>query len=135
MLFRSSSQRSFKWTGNSHHPFVGSNWNPRTDIPGKTGIGGNTGADRRYTYPVWQFRVFSLHRAGRKCETAVGVFHSKLLPRHYSGNRPVSNIFSTHHPTHRKTYRKMAIGGIHPWSRSEERRVGKECRSRWSPYH
>ena len=23
---------------------------------------------------------------------------------------------------------------LHPW-RSEERRVGKECRSRWSPYH
>src|SRR2546426_5868435 len=22
-----------------------------------------------------------------------------------------------------------------PWGRSEERRVGKECRSRWSPYH
>ena len=22
-----------------------------------------------------------------------------------------------------------------PRSRSEERRVGKECRSRWSPYH
>src|SRR3712207_9512740 len=21
------------------------------------------------------------------------------------------------------------------WSRSEERRVGKECRSRWAPYH
>ena len=21
------------------------------------------------------------------------------------------------------------------WIRSEERRVGKECRSRWSPYH
>ena len=25
-----------------------------------------------------------------------------------------------------------AIGGL---TRSEERRVGKECRSRWSPYH
>ena len=24
---------------------------------------------------------------------------------------------------------------INPWTRSEERRVGKECRSRWSPYH
>ena len=24
---------------------------------------------------------------------------------------------------------------IHPSDRSEERRVGKECRSRWSPYH
>ena len=25
--------------------------------------------------------------------------------------------------------------GIDAVSRSEERRVGKECRSRWSPYH
>ena len=32
-----------------------------------------------------------------------------------------------------KTYEE-AIGGR--WKmRSEERRVGKECRSRWSPYH
>ena len=29
-----------------------------------------------------------------------------------------------------------AIGGpFHLIDRSEERRVGKECRSRWSPYH
>ena len=27
------------------------------------------------------------------------------------------------------------IGGIDNADRSEERRVGKECRSRWSPYH
>ena len=26
---------------------------------------------------------------------------------------------------------KIGVNGI----RSEERRVGKECRSRWSPYH
>ena len=26
-------------------------------------------------------------------------------------------------------------GQTNPASRSEERRVGKECRSRWSPYH
>jgi len=25
--------------------------------------------------------------------------------------------------------------GAQYWMRSEERRVGKECRSRWSPYH
>jgi len=24
---------------------------------------------------------------------------------------------------------------MHGYMRSEERRVGKECRSRWSPYH
>ena len=47
--------------------------------------------------------------------------------------------------THYEIYEKM---GAHPktyrgkdgmyfavWARSEERRVGKECRSRWSPYH
>ena len=28
---------------------------------------------------------------------------------------------------------KIFRAGI--WKRSEERRVGKECRSRWSPYH
>ena len=31
-----------------------------------------------------------------------------------------------------------ALGNIqenYNWLRSEERRVGKECRSRWSPYH
>ena len=26
-------------------------------------------------------------------------------------------------------------GGVGKTVRSEERRVGKECRSRWSPYH
>ena len=29
----------------------------------------------------------------------------------------------------------MAGGGVVLIGRSEERRVGKECRSRWSPYH
>ena len=35
----------------------------------------------------------------------------------------------------------LALGGVWfdalhpPVGRSEERRVGKECRSRWSPYH
>ena len=27
------------------------------------------------------------------------------------------------------------LSGSLIWARSEERRVGKECRSRWSPYH
>src|SRR2546430_9440714 len=29
----------------------------------------------------------------------------------------------------------LAPGHVLPALRSEERRVGKECRSRWSPYH
>src|SRR2546426_11704505 len=34
--------------------------------------------------------------------------------------------------------RMLILKHLHDWSfdeRSEERRVGKECRSRWSPYH
>ena len=29
---------------------------------------------------------------------------------------------------------RLSVGGVRA-ERSEERRVGKECRSRWSPYH
>ena len=29
----------------------------------------------------------------------------------------------------------VAGNGVQGFARSEERRVGKECRSRWSPYH
>src|SRR2546422_10376581 len=29
----------------------------------------------------------------------------------------------------------VSIFNVHASGRSEERRVGKECRSRWSPYH
>ena len=30
----------------------------------------------------------------------------------------------------------LTVEGVMRWfARSEERRVGKECRSRWSPYH
>src|SRR2546430_10780228 len=34
---------------------------------------------------------------------------------------------------HSERRRYLAVETI--WLRSEERRVGKECRSRWSPYH
>ena len=30
---------------------------------------------------------------------------------------------------------KVSVQGKYRLTRSEERRVGKECRSRWSPYH
>ena len=36
---------------------------------------------------------------------------------------------------HKKPTQAMQQGGIVKDDRSEERRVGKECRSRWSPYH
>src|SRR2546425_8899432 len=35
----------------------------------------------------------------------------------------------------RRLYPSVEISAARPPRRSEERRVGKECRSRWSPYH
>ena len=35
----------------------------------------------------------------------------------------------------KSTAGKALLCAIKALSRSEERRVGKECRSRWSPYH
>ena len=35
----------------------------------------------------------------------------------------------------KSTLLKLILRETLPTSRSEERRVGKECRSRWSPYH
>ena len=35
----------------------------------------------------------------------------------------------------RETADAMVEQGTYQSMRSEERRVGKECRSRWSPYH
>ena len=35
----------------------------------------------------------------------------------------------------RSVYNQLFLGLIFGLLRSEERRVGKECRSRWSPYH
>ena len=34
-----------------------------------------------------------------------------------------------------KIYSESGFNGRKLGERSEERRVGKECRSRWSPYH
>src|SRR3712207_7942169 len=36
---------------------------------------------------------------------------------------------------HKRARRRGVVGGLRSCNRSEERRVGKECRSRWSPYH
>ena len=43
--------------------------------------------------------------------------------------RGTARVLGVESPTH------AAYGAIDRLMRSEERRVGKECRSRWSPYH
>src|SRR5258706_3590929 len=58
-------------------------------------------------------------------------FRSHGCPENFqilgSGGREVRGM-------HPPTERRLAPGDL-VTTRSEERRVGKECRSRWSPYH
>ena len=44
-------------------------------------------------------------------------------------------IINQRPPQVRAHFEGLHYGAVVVSSRSEERRVGKECRSRWSPYH
>ena len=58
---------------------------------------------------------------------------SQVLLR--GGTEPQALIFQTDaDPMESKRF-KLVTGQRENYPRSEERRVGKECRSRWSPYH
>src|SRR3989454_10179960 len=50
----------------------------------------------------------------------------------------LAGIFATAMGSFSAALNALATGATNDWYirwRSEERRVGKECRSRWSPYH
>src|ERR1039457_1566107 len=77
---------------------------------------------------VSAIRRCALHTYSLKGGSATG---KMTLPSEcVSLNRP--GFEDLIHPRHRRGGGNVGIGFI---DRSEERRVGKECRSRWSPYH
>ena len=53
----------------------------------------------------------------------------------YQGNWAASTSYSARDIVKDTTTNNIFIANTAHTSRSEERRVGKECRSRWSPYH
>src|SRR2546425_9517892 len=61
------------------------------------------------------------------------------LPRALAAYNAGASAVITHGgiPPYRETreYVRLVLARYQPGRRSEERRVGKECRSRWSPYH
>jgi len=48
---------------------------------------------------------------------------------------PRNEIWGENYPRQYETYLSTLDTNFASKHRSEERRVGKECRSRWSPYH
>ena len=51
-------------------------------------------------------------------------YHGKTMVIKYGGNAMIN-----------ETLKNAVMNDLVTLTRSEERRVGKECRSRWSPYH
>ena len=101
----------------------------------------NSGACSRMscTYPAPLFTNLGHLSGCFRCNNVIceAVFHSsqrnpsRLEDDLDHGSQPVGAVF---------THVSRASGAMYVrscWrpSRSEERRVGKECRSRWSPYH
>ena len=58
-----------------------------------------------------------------------------LEPEHFDAHLNTAKVFYQLQDYDRAIEYGVIAKGISPDNRSEERRVGKECRSRWSPYH
>ena len=84
-------------------------------------------------------------RQAKKSALAVDVVDQDFLRKHFTGNfmQAMENIPGVQAMDIGSGFSKPMIRGmgfnriavLENGIRSEERRVGKECRSRWSPYH
>jgi len=79
--------------------------------------------------------------SGAKSQKMEGLFHTRKFPtgtkcREVEDNHYQRKEIHPHHQSNRDVHHDNTNQpNIARPFRSEERRVGKECRSRWSPYH
>src|SRR2546422_6999660 len=70
---------------------------------------------------------------------SIGATTSRLPFGHHGANHPVQDLrtgrVAITSQNHEFQVDEASITSDSGFVRSEERRVGKECRSRWSPYH
>src|SRR2546422_11663482 len=96
----------------------------------KPGLPPETVASRQYTAPFVGFnevtdsRIQTISWRVPPAEIITGELHVADSLSALQTSRPVERSRAT-----------TPAPGRPPMERSEERRVGKECRSRWSPYH
>ena len=97
-----------------------------------------------YLWLCWVFvsvRGLSLVTAsgGHSSSRCAGLSLSRPLLLRSTGSRRAGSVVVAHGSSHSAACGIFPDQGSNPcplhWQRSEERRVGKECRSRWSPYH
>src|SRR3712207_6258434 len=83
--------------------------------------------DQRLPRKMWR----RLHY-GAYAILLLGLYHGLLIPNDFG---PAARYATVDPLAFDKVLVEVSIIGVLLASRSEERRVGKECRSRWSPYH
>ena len=80
-------------------------------------------------------------KAGRKVGIATSVSVDHATPAAFYAHQPNRSRYYEYAPDlmYKEILNFIDLTKDNPfvlfWTRSEERRVGKECRSRWSPYH
>src|SRR5256884_6636592 len=97
------------------------------------------GLRKRADIPPY-FRIFPRERPQPRHEMRIGQkshVENQVRIRRHSVAVPETHDRNQHRPFVRilKSLRDEVAQFMHVELRSEERRVGKECRSRWSPYH
>ena len=84
-------------------------------------------------WPAWAALLVAV-AAGLLAGLVTGLLHTKLgIPAILAGILTQFALCAGHHLGHHGAGRVHHVPPAR--RRSEERRVGKECRSRWSPYH
>src|ERR1041385_5489163 len=79
-----------------------------------------------HTEPARKLSIESRHSVRSLAKVLVGNVHSQFHQQQFHDLRQSIAV---------RSRRLTADNGKDFFRRSEERRVGKECRSRWSPYH
>src|SRR3712207_6038530 len=104
----------------------------RTDEPASTGAETTELSDLAQRAYIYGFPlVFNLQQVQRYVSTGVGANPAAPFNA-FSHARTLATPADRFVTINNDTVYSMAQLDL---SRSEERRVGKECRSRWSPYH
>src|SRR2546429_9693751 len=112
-------------------------------------MGGGKGApaamkEGAYDYEPKPFRPDEVVLALRKAEERERLGHTIATLRAQLDSSPAARALIAESLAMRQALETVARVAEHPTTvlitgergtRSEERRVGKECRSRWSPYH
>ena len=86
-------------------------------------------------YEVFELKMRLLDRARKKTTQKVNLYEKVQIPGYEDAIRKIKRFMEDEENLSKSAQKIVKTRQAQAEARSEERRVGKECRSRWSPYH